>query len=201
MAPLLVERNTPFDVEFAGWRSNSYTLGRCGWRIAVEQEDFLSPFQGARRTVMFHHPELGLAMIGEGRGEMFEMRRHIDPSGARIGLRDSIGVVVIHRVAMKGDARRPVMLHFQKEPSFYPIDTRPTYMEFGPQEMRDLFQMPFFMELEKPAAQELIVEPDQVGRILELIHKAQEPEQRAIRERNREREKRQLHASIVSMAA
>ena len=150
---------------------------------------------------MFHHPELGLAMIGEGRGDMFQMRRHIDPSGARIGLRDSIGVVVIHRVAMKGDARRPVTLNFQKEPSFYPIDTRPTYMEFGAQEMRDLFQMPFFMELEKPAAQELIVEPDQVGRILELIHKAQEPEQRAIRERNREREKRQLHTSIVSMAA
>ena len=196
MAPLLVERNTPFDVEFAGWRSNSYTLGRCGWRIAVEEFDF-----GLRRKVLFHHPESGLAMIGEGQGEMFEMRRHIDLSGARIGLRDSIGVVVIHSVAMKGDSRRPVTLHFQKEPSFYPIDTRPTYMEFGAQEMRDLFQMPFFMELEKPAAQELIVEPDQVGRILELIHKAQEPEQRAIRERNREREKRQLHASIVSLAA
>ena len=196
MAPLLVERNTPFDVEFAGWRSNSYTLGRCGWRIAVEEIDF-----DLRRKVLFHHPESGLAMIGEGQGEMFEMRRHIDPSGARVGLRDSIGVVVIHRVAMKGDAHRPVTLHFQKEPSFYPIDTRPTCMEFGAQEMRDLFQMPFFMELEKPAAQELIVEPDQVGRILELIHKAQEPEQRAIRERSRERDKRKLHASIVSLAA
>lgn len=200
MAPLLVERNTPFEVHFAGWRSDSYTLGKCGWRIAVEVEDFSTPFQGARRKVMFHHPELGLAMVGEGRGDMFEMRRHIDPSGARMH-RDSIGAVVIHSVAMKGDARRPVNILFQKEPSFYAIDTRPTHVEFGAQEMRDLFQMPFFMELDKPAAQELIVEPDQVGRILELIHKAQEPEQRAIRERNREREKRQLHASIVSLAA
>lgn len=200
MAPLLVERNTPFEVEFAGWRSDSYTLGRCGWRISVEAEDFSTTFQGSRRRVMFHHPESGLAMIGDGHEEMFQMRRHIGPSGLRIG-REPIGVVVILRVAMKGDARRPVTLSFHKEPNFYAIETRPTYMEFGAKEMCDLFQMPFFMELEKPAAQELIVDPDQVGRILELIHKAQEPEQRAIRQRNREREKRQLHASIVSLAA
>lgn len=193
MVHSLVERNAPFEVEFAGWRSDSWTLHRCGWKIAIENRPD-GGFYGNEVAVILHHEEARLSMAGLGSVRNFRMIDRFNQTP---------DIVRISRVSQKGG----VPIYFTTGSghlNFRWVDAEPKMMEISHHE---LYSLPLFMELNKPAAQELIVAPDQVGQILEMIHKAQAPGQEAIRERNRlraqreERESMRLHAHILSLAA
>ncbi len=183
MARSWVNQNPPFDVEWAGFRSNSALLGRCGWKLAMRDD-----LRYDRVGVIFHHPEFRVTLEGEPTDTM-RHRVMFDPPGRAL--------VHIRHMYRGGDR---ISYHASSPfEGFSWRETDPMYVQMTEVEFHAL---PLFRELDKPVAQELIVDPADVGRILELVHKAQAPEQAAIRDRNRRRDERvQLHAHILSVAA
>lgn len=144
---------------------------------------------------MFHNPEIGVTLYGHSEGDW-----GFSQMNPFLGDFDRTYILLTGLITKKNDLyiRRfsPPRLESMKW-----TETEPFFTQ-----VRDCFfhEMPLFMELAKPAAQELIIDPADVGRILEMVHKAQAPEQAEIRARNQRREKENpmtLHAHILSLAA
>lgn len=178
MALSPVKSSPPCEVRFAGWVSDTYTLGRCGWNIAIQENIMYGELE-----MLLHHQELkisGFATVadnfhtmqwrhegGHGRGPTFTVRN------------------------LTADLRVSHRAHLD---DFKWVDHQPSMMmveEFA------IHTLPLFAELEKPRAEELIVEPADVSMLLEQIKRMQAPGQKRIRENN-QRAERSIHASIVS---
>jgi hypothetical protein len=81
------------------------------------------------------------------------------------------------------------------------IDATPEVIQV---EEGSIYRLPLFAELEKPRAEELIVEPQDVQALLDKIRVMQSPAQAEIRQRQQRREcetRRQMHAHIITLAA
>lgn len=191
MALSWVERNPILDVEFAGLRSDTCTLGRCGWKLAIEAG--VNHYRDMR-LVILHHPFLGVTLTG--RIELPTFAQFRDPQEAR----QHMPPVRLERCVMKGHGT----VYLQGAlPKVEWVETAPTLMEVS---RSDLFALPIFAALNAPdpAAEQLIVEPATVSELLDQIRRMQAPEQAAIRERERRRERSttpRLHAQILSLAA
>jgi len=143
---------------------------------------------------MFHSPEIGATLYGHSEGGPWR-------SGAPFHHGYPEPYIVLTGLVAKQNDLRIRNFSPPRLESMQWTETEPFFTQ-----VRDCFfhEMPLFMELAKPAAQELIIDPADVGRILEMVHKAQAPEQAEIRARNRRREKEnpmRLHAHILSLAA
>lgn len=188
---LLLERNPALEVEFAGLRSDTYTLGRCGWRVAIEDVDY---HRDTRRIVLYH-PDTGLTFIGH-----VCLPRHLEHDFAVTSRASRLPPVALQQCAIRGQGRTVIMQGGW--PSLRYVETIPRLETV---EYRDLFDLPLFASLNEPAAEQLIVEPATVSELLDQIRRMQAPEQAAIRERERQRErlapKTRLHAQILSIAA
>lgn len=178
MALSPVRSSPPCEVRFAGWVSDTYTLGRCGWNIAMHENCGHGVME-----MMLHHRELKISGFATIDGDFHSMQWRHEGAGGRLPT-----FTVRHLTA---DLRVNHRAHLD---NFSWADTEPSMMmleEFA------IHTLPLFAELEKPRAEELIVEPADVSMLLEQIKRMQAPGQKRIRD-NERRADRNIHASIVS---
>lgn len=186
----LVERSPILPVEFAGFRSDTYTLGRYGWKIAIEQD--MREFE--HLFVIAAHHGLGVSLAGKTNFPplfMQDIRREAPSQRPPIQL---------EKVSVKPG--REIMLP-GRPPNMQWVDTRPRLEEL---ELRELHELPLFATLDAPAGEQLIVDPLTVSEMLDRIREMQSPEMRAIRERENRRaredvQKQMIHAQVVSLVA
>lgn len=194
MARLLA--NPRSRVRFAGFTSDTYTLGQHGWNISVEEN-----IEFARYQMMLHHEGANVIMHAEGREH--PMREHQARMTGWYGhgfSRDEFEGPDFNVIQVF--VRNPNLKVYHSMPVFHEwSETRPTAMNFDPASYNP-FDFPIFMKknVVLPVKEELIVEPQDVMQLLEQIKRLQEPEQAAIRQRQRRREETPVvHAQIISL--
>jgi hypothetical protein len=189
-------QNRPIPVNFAGWESDTYRLGRSGWQMAVETDP--------RRMIdrfMFHHKEIGLTATGFLNEPFRFMNLGRYAQAGDISRED--GHIEICSIATVGNFQfRRMDLNLSRS---YRADTEPIAVDVTEGE---LHRLPLFAELfaGRPEMQELIVEPEDVQQLLDKIVRLQAPGMREIRARDRKREERepttkQVHAQIITLKA
>lgn len=176
--------NPPCEVHFAGWKSDTYSLGRAGWKVSIEEYTRLDYSYG-RQRMLLHHPELGLNGIAESQGDFqpSEWRHHHMTGRLPVFVVKNIVARTMYRV--NDDLSNFRDWH----------DTVPAMIvvsEF------DLYHLPLFQKIAKPVAEELIVDPLTVSELLDQIRKRQAPGQAEIRQRDRSRETPTMHAQILT---
>lgn len=187
MAHSWVKQNTPMPVHWAGWESNTYKLGACGWEIAIEEVLYNMSLE-----LMMYHPKFGVVARGRCRDcTPYRAER------ARAGFCGGPPPYFEINAAAHRDGR--VMMFPPTDLSAFDlVDTRPTvtHWEGHP------YELPLFSKLfaPKPDTQELIIDPQDVQAMLDQIMKVQAPIRREIQDRDNKRERR-VHAEIVSLAA
>lgn len=185
MVHLLVERNPAIAVDFAGLRSDTHTLGRCGWRVAIEQRDLDDTVM-----VICHHEPTGLTLAGSA--DLRRLRPY-EWSGR------SHPPIFLRQCSVRGHSRMSVV--GPVAPAFAWVETQPALIEMAE---HDIYNLPLFAALNEPAGEQLIVDPLTVSQLLDQIRHMQAPEQADIRARERRRERHsppRLHAQILSFAA
>lgn len=172
------------EVEFAGFRSDTYTLQRQGWVFSANQE-----LMHRRIRVLGRHDQFDLSLYAEGSEfdfDMFRSRNH--PMLQIRWVRPTKNVIVRETLDMRG---------------FNPVDMTPQYIT---ESERRLSDFPIFAPLVQPA-REIIVEPKDVQECLNLIERLQAPQLAEIRKRNARREQGEaiqrgtVHAQVIALAA
>lgn len=189
MAHTWVEQGSPIPVHWAGWESNTYQLGRCGWKVAHEVDHYR-----LKDRFMFHHPGYGVTALGEMREPMRSRHNQYKQN-------HDVSPISIVRMASKGDFH--VRMEMRGFEAFHRIDTETSVIKSS---IHELHALPMFASLfdPRPETQELIVEPQDVQQLLDQILKMQSPSMKDIRARDRKRdqpERKQFHAQIISLAA
>lgn len=108
---------------------------------------------------------------------------------------------IVVRVPMLGS---PLYIHTRNPLSYYasfePVDATPQFTENPPKNLSECVLFAPVVQEEK----QLIIKPEEIGRVLDMIAAAQEPAQEEIRARMRQRERREgyknvLHAQLYSV--
>jgi len=190
-------QNRPIPVNFAGWESDTYRLGRCGWQMAVDPDP-----RRLRDRFMFHHKEAGVTATGF-LNEPFRFMNQGRFGSLMEDISREDGHIEICSIATVGN------FHFRRMDvnlsRAYLADTEPVAVDVTEGELHSL---PLFAELfaGRPETQELIIEPEDVQQLLDKIVRMQAPGMREIRARDRKREERepankQVHAQIITLKA
>ena len=180
--PRLLSR--PCRVIFAGWESTTTQLQQAGWQLSAEQN-----FNVMTVRIALRFEPARLFMIAEAQPWQF--------------LRDSEEVPEFHI----RHAATDMHIHLtERSFDFRPFDAAPQIAATQCQSIEDFgIFAPCLARTD-----EIIVEPATVAGLLEQIKSLQAPELAAIRERNRQAERRganapiqqqRFHAQIVSIAA
>lgn len=150
----------PVDVEWAGWRSDTFSLQRAGWQLSARQDLHLREL-----SVALHHPEMGISGMSALRNFQF-----MDP-------RAIYGMVLPFRLG--GDYR---IIEHRQEPmhEYYPIDATPMFRQSQPQRLEDF---KIFRELPKEASKEIYLEEASLSEVLDIALSKQESRQAEIRAR------------------
>lgn len=184
MARLSVEHSVRARVRLQGFESDTYTLQRCGWQIAVQQ---MSPdYYGTEDCEMvIKHDKLGITAIGVCRDFYRRvMNGRFEPMFGSMASRDRDDMCFeMTRCADHLYARGNNIVHHYS--AFELIDATPNRIIV---EDYDLATLPAFAPMDRPVGEELIVDPMDVAQLLDLIRRKQEPSQAEIRERTRKRE-------------
>lgn len=184
----------PVRVIFAGFESDTLTLGQAGWDLSLEQHMSMSTPRPQLRLAMRH---------GSKENALYAIThpvdvRHTDILGAHHdgfklkSFYESIVFMVAH--IQTGISFRTVMPEHSRagasflRDSFMPFD--PTPQKLTEEEIKDF---KFFKVAKEP--QELIVDPKQVHELLDMILKMQGPEQKEIRARDRSRANHEAYRS------
>lgn len=179
----------PVEVEFAGFRSNTLRLAQSGWDLSMEQQ--MNP--------RFYGPSLRLAM------------RH---TGAKLYAISN--EVVVDYGRLSGSLQNPVayaeyLSHVCFSIACVALDIR--FAVRGEQAYGGTFASRFqaidpfpqeriveesihdfkFFKVANPSIKDIIVSPDQVPELLEMVLRAQAPGQREIRARERSRKNMQAY--------
>jgi len=183
-----VVKSRPCKVFWLGFESNTFALQQAGWELATEQH-----FEEMRIRLLMRHQDLRLYAFSEF--SSFDFFRYAkDASYALPTFR------VIHAAP-----RIEVVRAMDSFGMFKQIDARPSVGPFEPKSIEDfgIFNTPLVR------TEEIIVDPGEVSDILQKLLEMQSPEQKAIRERNRARERRgevpeagptqKFHAQIISL--
>jgi hypothetical protein len=180
----------PCEIWFAGLRSTTSVMQQAGWEFAVH-EDF-----GRREIALaMRHRDFGLygwAAILDYDHFAFE-----DP---RCYPRRELNFQVVNMVEDREARRVTTIPDFSK---FTPADMAPQFCisEYKCIEDFKIFATPLVR------TEEIIVEPETVMSLLEKIKQMQSPDQSAIRERMRKRDRSEMtqrqrfHAQILSLEA
>ncbi|QBQ99239.1 hypothetical protein [Paraburkholderia pallida] len=176
----------PHRVHFCGWVATLPALQQAGWELSAEQD-----FHRYGVRIAMRHRDLQLRGITNTIEFDFYDRspfrdRPLDFSIAYMA--SALHVVTNDNVS-----------------AFSPIDAMPQFISTERKSIDDfgIFATPL------ARTEEIIVDPHDVMALLDRIKDLQRPEQAAIRERNRSRERRldepgqrtQFHAQILSIAA
>lgn len=190
MARLLA--NPRSEVLFSGWRSDTFTLGQRGWRIAVQEN-----LEYARFEMMLEHD--GANLIMHAQSNINPKREHYARTASQVynEMRHGDEFDRPPFNVIKVFARNPHLKVYHEMPVFdIWSETRPRLIEADIRQYNP-FDFPIFMNKDTPAPQELIVEPQDVMQLLEQIKQMQAPEQADIRRRNRQAAP-MVHTSILS---
>lgn len=181
--------SAPVDVYWGSWRTTTTALQQDGWELAVEHD-----FSRWGYRMCIHHRQLQMW----GMSNVVKMNRDYE---ARYGR--NLHPIHIQYMASKLNINiiAPMM-------QFKPIDA---YPQISHQEIKSIEDM---VQFATPLVRtkELIVNPDEIGKILELIQQAQLPEQESIRWRERLKASREgrtidsipqqvFHAQVLSIVA
>lgn len=180
-------RSEAMEVHFAGFRSDTVTLQRTGWRLAVEEDIIRNTLR-----LMMHHDQAGLYLVAD------EVRYDYMSRG-RLGIREERPVFLVRKVAR---ALQSISSNFDFA-KFSPVDAEPCVANVQYKRIEDfaLFGAPLVR------TEEIIIEPQSVAECLDLIRKMQAPELAEVRRRNLARDRdqpmaqQQFHAQILSLAA
>jgi hypothetical protein len=215
-------QSEPVPVQLCGFFSNTYLLGREGWKLALD-ENYMDPY--ATRAVL-HHERLELTLFGQLRGGNLLRTTRMDrgygggPNSAHFGnnsnfeRQERAWYAAVHEDTPHIELQRAGgrSTHVLQMPSLKEMSWRDTQPEFSEvATSSELYRLPLFAELHaaRPDTQELIVEPADVQCLLDQILAAQGPMRREIRTRDKRRDAdgsaaaapRQVHAQIVSLHA
>jgi hypothetical protein len=196
MVPSLVSRivSIPHRIFFAGWESTTTELQQCGWRFAAEEDI-------ARYEVrlVLRHAVAGLYGVTESVSHMYFMGRG-EPLNFHVIYLGPHFSVNPRSFNMNGGMDLRNFRSIDAYPQMIHVDEVQNVEDFS-----HLFAVPLVR------TEQLIVEPHMVAGLLEKIREAQSPEQAAIRERNRTRDRRAeyqtgverqvFHAQILSIAS
>lgn len=187
----------PHRVHFAGWESTTTRLQQAGWELSAEQD-----IRRCSLNLVMRHQALQMYGLCEARDYDFFRRAHAPSSAMATYAEDSLEFNVRY---MASHVTVQTMGDFS---AYRPIDAYPQMVSGEYKDLEDfnIFAVPL------ARTEEFIVDPDQVGRLLELIKEAQSPRQAEIRENLRRRESRegmhidaaprqQFHAQVLSLAA
>jgi hypothetical protein len=192
---LQVERRVlsrPVEVWWSGFRATTAQLQQAGWELAAEES-----IVDRRIRLLMRHQDLKLyAITHHEEWNYFSDSRQQAP--------------LVFRVIGASSQRIEFRVVETLMPNFQRIDAMPQFTEQKIVTTEDLrvFAVPLVR------TEEIIVDPERVGEILERIRQAQLPEQQAIRARNKLRASRegetvdalmqprqQFHAQVLSIAA
>lgn len=174
--------------EWAGWETDSRKLQRVGWDISVEQD---VTFSRIRFALRLRHSE-GEQVQALSDYMYFDYMAHAYAEGMHTILRNmKVQVSVVNRIELH--------LHSTTPPgTFEPVDAIPTYTEEKIKSLDD------FKIFQSKAPTEILVEPDNVNQMLDMILSKQSPRQRELREKFFREQKIQqqiVHAKILSVVA
>jgi len=176
--------NQPCRVLFAGWESDTYSLGRAGWKVAVEEIKNHHDFSSEMRMIL-HFPQADLHAIAAAPLRNIHDYQRLDPTNRPVFLvRHMFSRAMVRFI-------EPVLVNPQW------VNTMPSMMDMTEIEWS---QQPLFQRLDVPVAEEIIAEPATVMQLLERVRQMQAPEQAGIRARQRRNEVDvpQVHASIIT---
>ena len=162
--PMVVERGYPLDVEFLGWRSNTYELQHHGWEIA---ESIAPSYEGLgeRWSIAIRHPEHGVS----GMSQIIRTHQSYYRESNRMP------------VTVEMDIGLPYMMTTMEPIRYAPVDTTPYMMEV--RRPQDLFHMPYFQPLGE--GKEIFLKKASVEEIMQIALDKQAPEQAEIAARRR----------------
>lgn len=171
--------NKLVDIEFAGWRSDTYQLQQKGWQISVNEDPASMCIQ-----VALKHPIISMYGLTDRVNYMHlqedAMARH---SGITLRvIRMETDMKIIQPSMVYEEVRQPDMS------GFVPVDARPSVRM---QEQTHIDDYRIFRPMAKQS--QIIVPKQNVDELLAKIHELQSPEQDRIREDKQNRLRRELH--------
>lgn len=174
--------------EWAGWGADSRALQRAGWDISVEQD---IKFERIRFALRLRHSE-GEQVQALSNYIAFDFVAHVHVGGQHTVLREvKVPISMFNNITLH--------LHSTITPGvFEPVDAIPTYID---EEVKSLDDFKIF---QSKAPTEILVEPDNVNRMLDMILSKQSPKQRELREKflkEQALQKQIVHAKILSVVA
>lgn len=185
--------NPVFRTFWAGWRSDTVTLARNGWQISAEQavDRFAIRF-------IIKHPNYHVYGISE----MAELAYR----DLRLNSQDFGGnPFVMPGVELPFQLCSELIINYADPEAFHArfdlIDAEPTIVTHEPTSIED---MKLFPPQIVPVENQIIVDPHNVPKLLDIVLEHQSPQQKEIRERLRrqrrrdERMGRKIHAEIIS---
>ena len=167
-------RGRPLDVEFLGFRSDTYRLQRAGWQIAESRDPHCDEFRIAIR-----HPEH--RMSGMSRSQTFRWRRQMMgglPTDYDRGITLHFDLAIQYMIHRTDDVNH--------HPMFFPVDATPVYEEIR---REDLYDMPYFRPIDE--GKEIFLRKASVDEIMQIALDKQEPEQARIRAARQAEQKRE----------
>lgn len=184
-----VLKSRPCKVWWLGFESNTFALQQAGWELAVEES-----IAHMQIRLLLRHQDLRLYAVSEySHFDFFESAGN--PSYPP----------PVFRVIQAAPRFEVISMHDYAFDQFKQIDARPA---MSLQERRSVEDFAIFAT-PLVRTEEIIVEPKEVADILEQLLAMQSPEQKAIRERNRTRDRRgevpgagpvqKFHAQIISL--
>lgn len=200
--------NHPMKVRMFGWESDTLELQHSGWQLSMKQDVQHNAFQLA-----LHHPHLKLFAISRHYDDFHFMQIARDPMYARkiidhfvfdIEHLSSRIEVILHEGAF--DSIRHPLRRFW---TFSPVDGEPQWERLERRQSLEDYML--FRPINH--SKDIIVDPNDVPQLMEMILKAQSPQQEEIRQRQRSRENmayvidagllpgHDIHAQIVTIAA
>lgn len=184
-----VLKSQPCKVLWLGFESNTLALQQAGWELAVEQH-----FEEMRIRLLMRHQQLNMYAISEfNTFDFFHYARSQNTP------------TPVFRVIQAAPRIEVVNMIGDSLDRFRQIDARPAFDRFERKSIEDfgIFNVPLVR------TEEIIVDPGEVSDILQKLLEMQSPEQKAIRDRNRGRDRRgemleagpvqKFHAQIISL--
>jgi len=166
--------SNPVQLYWAGWKTDTYSLGQEGWQISAEEDP-----RSRSMRIAIRHPKAGISGISE----IADFPYRSDFTNALIG-NTAPTMLRFH------DIHRRIYAEFMRYKGgfdFHAIDPRPSFVE---REVHSIEDFAHFSKIgmEEPKHQILLKEAS-IQQILDMALQIQEPEQERIRAemiRNRE---------------
>lgn len=183
----------PVEVHFAGFKGNTLSLAKAGWDLSMEQSEYYG--EKMLRLAMRHEGAKLYAISQETRIDYGRLHAAMDNRIAYAELLTQIPFIIQAvapsiRFATMGVSTRSVGF----AQAFNPIDPFP--QERIMEERIEDFK---FFKVANPNIRDIIVSPDQVPELLDLVLKAQKPAIDEIRKREQSRKNtRWVHENMGS---